>query len=495
MKTALFFILVFIMMVPLAAQPNLKWQERLMTLPTLKAKYNQGSFPGKETARSAKTHQLDSVILKTPAENSSNLIDRIRSTYQYTSLEQFESETSEVYDEQLYSWENDSRNSYIYDVKGQLFLESSFNWDQEQGEWINGWKSEYVYGQKDQIISESSYYWHEEISDWQGNSQRIYMYDTSGLMTSEIFNGWDSFNGWYEISKYEYKYSANGKLEEEIYSQKESPDAAWRQTDSTKFTFDSLDRLIFITHYNSYETDIWQLNFRYKLTYDTFSKVIEELGEHWNALEQNWIPSQVYTYSYDSEGHQTSQYIYNWDITAQYWEGFYGTTTVYNEFGDYTEIVDLKWDELKQEWLPSFKYEYGYDLSVPFENVLWPYRPEDGYAVFNRMPLYVNDYDFEDVWELVFSGVLRYSFRTSAKDLLITPLSISPNPANDYIRVTLPESELETNIEMHSIDGKKVSSAYGWDSSSISVQSLASGIYTVRIQNGNTIYQGKFVKE
>jgi hypothetical protein len=76
-------------------------------------------------------------------------------------------------------------------------------------------------------------------------------------------------------------------------------------------------------------------------------------------------------------------------------------------------------------------------------------------------------------------------------------LFISPNPANNMITVHLPEPMFINEIEIYSMNGKKVSSlaidASISKTSSLNISRLKAGIYFVKATSQHFVLGGKFV--
>jgi len=79
--------------------------------------------------------------------------------------------------------------------------------------------------------------------------------------------------------------------------------------------------------------------------------------------------------------------------------------------------------------------------------------------------------------------------------LTIEPLTMSPNPAHDFIQFSVPDVQEGSTLTVYSLDGKLMSSITAFENTQVSISSLTPGWYIARIQNGKDLYIGKFVKE
>ena len=79
-------------------------------------------------------------------------------------------------------------------------------------------------------------------------------------------------------------------------------------------------------------------------------------------------------------------------------------------------------------------------------------------------------------------------------------LQLSPVPVSSILNVSIPENTIEGIMEIYMPDGKLIDRRNlqitdGTSSLQIDVKGYTAGIYLLRIIHGNTIYQGKFIKE
>jgi len=443
--------------------------------------------------QNAITHQLDSVIYLGPSANSSQLIELFRSGFQYNAEDKLEVETHEYFNELLQTREFEDRIFYTYNENQQVALETRFTWDVENGTWINHSRREHEYDQM-RLISMTIYSWNETIKDWQGSYKFAFTYNQSHQIETEIYADWNAIDLWVEMYRDEYDYT-EGKLIELVSSQKFNPHDEWMYTYKKEFEYNSPGQLIYENNFAYQDTGNWRLYSRQGYTYDAKGYITEELSEYWNAEDNIWLPTSLDQYMYDLEGHETSYYWYNWNNTDQNWEGFYGGTTGYNQYGDRTESVDLQWNKILMDWEYREKTVFNYDLAVDFANVLWPYPESDPSDLYQRMPVSAQSYRYEGDWTLRDSTVLRYSIRTSAIMLAIETLTISPNPAHDFIQFSMPDIKENSTLNLYSADGKLITTSNIFENTKVSISALPPGFYIASIQNGNALFIGKFVKE
>ena len=475
------------------------WQKPIPTDTTL------AFFPGRHSKnfqeetysnlvrQNAITHQLDSVIYEGFSDNTSQWVGTFRSAFKYNAEERLEAETVEYFNEFLHVWEYSDKFSYTYNNDQQLVQLLYNTWDTEIADWVKKYKYVYVYDLSMRLSQEIRYYWDEDTNSWYGSSKDSFTYTQSDQIETEIYSSWNEIYLWVEMYRDEYDYDDN-KLIESRSSEKYNPNDEWNYTYRTVLAYDSLGQLSYEYKYAFQDNGDWRLYARLGYSYDAQGNVLQELLESWYVTDSLWHPISLYQYTYE-DGHETSYFRYDWNSLDQNWEGTYGGTAAYSAYGDITERVDLDWDEMLMEWVQGDKTEYNYDLTVDFANVLWPYPDADPSDLFHRMPTSLQFYGYEGDWILEDSVLLRYSIPTSALTLAVEPLTMSPNPAHDFIQFSIPGIQKGSTLNVYSPEGKLMISTSTFENTQVSISSLSPGWYIARIQNGKDLYIGKFVKE
>ncbi|MCB9290203.1 MAG: T9SS type A sorting domain-containing protein [Lewinellaceae bacterium] len=85
---------------------------------------------------------------------------------------------------------------------------------------------------------------------------------------------------------------------------------------------------------------------------------------------------------------------------------------------------------------------------------------------------------------------------TGGREVAVSELALSPNPATDFIRLQLPESiSGSISLQLYDAQGRLVRQESITAGHSVSVEGLASGLYVVKGAVGEVVYVGRFVKE
>lgn len=82
-----------------------------------------------------------------------------------------------------------------------------------------------------------------------------------------------------------------------------------------------------------------------------------------------------------------------------------------------------------------------------------------------------------------------------AKEILAGSVSVSPNPATDFVMLQWPETlDLQLEMQVFDADGRELlrRQLSAWER--LDVRDLPAGVYTLKVLDNNRIFTGKFVK-
>lgn len=92
-------------------------------------------------------------------------------------------------------------------------------------------------------------------------------------------------------------------------------------------------------------------------------------------------------------------------------------------------------------------------------------------------------------------GVRITSTTLSIKDFSNSKFQIYPNPAQDYLIVSLEVKDIIRAYEIYDITGKKVLNSSKIDQKLINIAELPSGFYVLKLKTDNAVLMGKFIKK
>jgi hypothetical protein len=198
-----------------------------------------------------------------------------------------------------------------------------------------------------------SYYWSTTNETWSESSKEVFEY-TDGNKSAAYYYSWEAGN-WHTITKEEYYYDAQGKLQYDIFT------AFWDNNRQYKYEYqyDEAGRLIFRYYYgwdsqsNSLKTSPSE---KKEYQYDAQGYKIKEIL--YSNGDNGWGVSGETVYHNDAQGKMTSCEIYSWEQVYSF-DMMY-QTYYWGVFYDYTFEYDAQ-GRLKKEngYSNTFHYELG----------------------------------------------------------------------------------------------------------------------------------------
>ena len=154
--------------------------------------------------------------------------------------------------------------------------------------------------------------------------------------------------------------------------------------------------------------------------------------------------------------------------------------------------------------LPNYPAVYG---SIPLHarfdalgiyNEFYPYQgqPHLFYGIQTGTVTFPNQYwqpVFTQGQQFLYTVLQRICVSTETATNTVFDLKISPNPAHNYLTISLPEAGFEPcTLEIFDINGKLVlSQKIVENSTNIPLQGMAPGLYLAKAQTKNKVFRGK----
>jgi YD repeat-containing protein len=383
------------------------------------------------------------------------------------------------------SWYIFGRKSYTYDANGNMLTELL------GGENGDGVKNTYTYDANGNMLSSTYEKW--ENNAWVNVDKRNYTYDANGKMLYFTYEKWQN-NAWVLIAKETFSYDINYNMINELSE-------LWQNNiwvNSYKWSYNYNISGNKITHLEqSWQNNMWVNRIKYSYSYNGNNKIITELREDWyNNIWENW---EKYTYTYDANGILLNKLWESW-----YANSVYNYTYTYDANGNMlTEIKEYLDNNI---WLNSMKFTYTYDAngnSIIAKREIWL---SNDWCLFNysgqAYPFNVYSSN-NDIFTFNFSNSARYeahfvSFINGIIENDNKQIALYPNPATNYIHINLKQQTnlQNTTVSIYNIQGQQLlQQNISQLQTEINIQSLAKGIYIIKVINGNEVMQGKFVKK
>lgn len=412
-----------------------------------------------------------------------------------------------------------SREEFGYDEQGNMIFQFYSQWDATLKVWVNLQKMEVEFDENFNQTLQSSYHWSTEDSIWIGASKTGKEFDINGNLLATIEYQWDWMeNQWTELfkEKYEYdslenrtltslyvwsdadknwvfsvnrtlseyEYDENGRILKQIISQWNEDSGNWDLANKNEYEYDEQGRQI--SHENAWWNPTyadWENLTKTVYDFDEAGHYILDGNYVWDTGLSNWRIHREYRWAFDAAGRQTINSFLEWGGYGNiYWGNKLETN--YNENGRTLMRADYGWDTDAGEWKGATKTEYTYDDYGDYGRnlvTLWYIwnQADKKWQYDTRETCYYSTGPVQDVVEI--------NAEINVK--------VYPNPAENVIRVQLPNSSVPAQLELFNLSGQKILSAQIFDGELISVSHFKPGIYSWRIIQNKEIFTGKFVKK
>lgn len=429
-------------------------------------------------------------------------------------------EYGRLIEEVRYDYENDELRPYIkktheYDETGNLLSYVLYFWNNISKEWGVEDKYDYEYDENNNLIRNIYTY---IINDNMHKFKYEYTYNEKNLLVNETTFRYKDSTYTYS-SKVEYNYNDNDNLNEEITSTYKND--TWEYTYKYTFEYDENDNLLFEKHFNFYEdTYILQnidaykyddqnnqieykygsfdndsINYKSKITYnyDDNHNMIEQIS-YYNS-DGIFFPMSKDEYQYEND-RMTNWISSRWSDSAQTWQFRDRRQTVRDENGNTLEDIYYEYyNEENSKWIPEQKQIFEYDLTKEMTEIMFPDIDEGSDRFFNKITYAAGmryNYPTKE-YIMQYDGVLYYSpVTTSVQKTEELRLSIYPNPVSNSIFIKGLQNV--ANLEIYSLNGRKVLSQKVHQGISVDVSNLRTGVFYYKINVGNKNITGKFIK-
>jgi len=445
--------------------------------------------------------------------------------------------------------QEDSISAYLYYQKLQaLNTNNSIKSVQKRGNFTYKFDSSYTYRLTDDLVLESKFEYvidkdnnreislisnyNNESTLWESKSYVVDSYNDVDLLIKTTYNLWDgSFSNWPDdsasaIRKYEYN-SDNQLI---IWQVQDVEDILNNRIGSkTKYTYDSLGLLErqstfynvqdsfvhtneMIFRYNEdnllqeiidsryIEDQGWRFSDSIALTYYENGLLHEEEEFYWSSMD-GYRPFRKDEYLYHADGkidEITHKRFYDFDIMDYviFEKSYYR----YHSTGSLRKISKYELPEFTPEIQIGAEL-YEIDETVTFDEIFVPKRYNRDYYE-NNMTVYKEEKEI-DKWteEVIFAYPITENFYSPIEtsntadpsDAAYHLSVLHPNPANEIIKVSIPDYQNDVQLDIFDPNGHIVFSNRVQTSEIISIDHLNAGVYVYSILADKLTYNGKLI--
>lgn len=352
------------------------------------------------------------------------------------------------------TYTNSGGFNYEYDGNNRLVKENSLNWNGSNFE--NSYETSYTYNANNKLTQSIEKQWNSANAVFVNSYREIITYDGSGKIIENVSQDWNG-SQWVDAYKVEITYTGNNF---DIVYFYEWNGSQWIRDGRSNATYNANNKLSEFLNYDGGNPN-YVLSDRDLLTYNTNNQVLTEITETWD--NNAWTEDSRNTFEFDGTGNLTVK-TENWEATNQY------------------------------------RYEYTYDTAAQMSSFAHPFTDKSGIDyVFESFP-YVNkvlteiEYRYDTPTTYSLRGRTTYNYNNlitlSSQNIANKPIALYPNPASNHIEISGINQNQKFTV--YSVTGIKAMEGLAKANEKLEINSLANGLYLLKLEQGNTI---KFIKE
>jgi hypothetical protein len=392
-------------------------------------------------------------------------------------------------------WSGYERWVKYYNSAGNDTLYIEYNWDSMETQWVFGNKEERSYNENEKKTLNIYYVWNMSDASWQPEHKEAYNYNSVG---NEVYYERCSYNlqsdDWQAFVRKTTTYNDQEKIDYRLSIQWNETENQWDSTYKEEYTYENIEYdMQYITYH--YLEDHWKAYNKSEYLYGENDSISQFVYYTWDTyFSDNWRIQYKIEYSY-TDNYLDTEIQYSWDNGLSAWQQEIKKEYLYNAIGDQKQYVQYNWDE---QWIPNTKHERDYNSSVLFNQLLLPITYEN-YADESYSQLLSHEryiwVEETDNYRLYSQDMFYYSEYTSGLSFDVNEeVSFHPNPASDYIFIEL-DGNKSVEYSLYSVAGRKVlSGKLNNRNSSINIEAIPSGMYSLVLQTEKGTFNKKIVK-
>ncbi|NLF42292.1 MAG: T9SS type A sorting domain-containing protein [Bacteroidales bacterium] len=347
---------------------------------------------------------------------------------------------------------------------------------------------------------------------------------------SYLIESWT--NGlWVSYSKQNYAYDENGYLIKTYTQLCDTSSNTWKNSIQYIYTNNSDGNVIqYIVQIWDIQLDRWVNNCRVSSTYNSFNKKEIEIVDLW--YNDCWNYEIKNTYSYDDDGDTTNVLTQFFQTSSNKWINSYNKNYIYNN-GLVQQYIWQNFDQFSCIWLNDQRVSYSYNESNNVQEILIDYiYGNDWFSNVKRLYSYdasgfvskiltqskgistntwVNSYQrlnsnnsdgvlqqyTDQKWDKSSGSWINFergTYTYYSKENNEIEFTCFPNPASDFITISLPGSDF-VKVSIMNLHGQVLSTRVENSRKfQIPVNDLSQGIYFINVERGGKMGSYKFIK-
>ncbi len=341
--------------------------------------------------------------------------------------------------------------------------------------WVKMANGGNTYDQVGFLINTSQNTWDNDYNQWNKSFQTLYTNTNEGKVTQQITQSWsDVTRIWDNLQRVTFGYNSDKKLTSKITEN--AVNGNWQYLTKEVHSYDSPGNIKTKLQFSwNLAISSWEITQQINYTYNTDGNVIEIVTQLWNNSTNTWNNIERTISDYNFNDKPITQVTDLW-ISGN-WQNHAKTTNTYDKSGYLLNSIKQQWNMKTSEWNNSELINYYNNSNgninqktIQFWNnlsLLWEYHSRTSYTYFQS---------------------------NSSSKPQYPGFSVYPNPCNDYISIKLENSD-NFKISIVDIQGQAISSQLiSGKATSIDLKDLNSGIYILKIEQGEKVLIRKVLK-
>ncbi len=388
--------------------------------------------------------------------------------------------------------ENGARSVYAYDSHGNTVLEETYSRESSSDPWIGEDKTENSYDVNGKLVEYIASGWDEDTNGWALLMKGEMIYGANQLLSVWIISQWDADGGkWEKQMKSEVdKYDSNGNMLKSTLYLWDASGEKWTAAGGGEATYDANGNVILETG------DFVGMKYKSEYEYDADGNLTVQIKYDWNATDSKWIKSSKTEYTYYDDGKDHEEIYYEWKDDLGKFVEFDKTEYIFDADGNMVSEISTHWSDVSNVWNNSTKQEYVCDNAYSVSDLIVPVDCEFCANQIHKVNT-VKYYSWGGKWDHGGDAVLYYSEHdmTVAKLLNGESIRVFPNPATDFVTVTLQQNSNPVQFELFDIKGHKVLNKEVVTNQKVSLKGLSNGLYFYNLISNQEKVSGKLIKQ
>ncbi|WP_221409515.1 T9SS type A sorting domain-containing protein [Marinoscillum furvescens] len=277
-----------------------------------------------------------------------------------------------------YDQQSGNKFTYAYDANDNMTLYERQTFNSSSDAYIPFDKKVYQYDSVSQQLLYERYSWDTDASDWYVKNRTKSAYDESGnLILHETYFYHSGLGKLYGSEKWEKVFDGDFQTLELNYTWDSSTDS-WSGSDGYQRSLTTNEQKLNTSfEYYTYNSSIQDFvgSQKYEATYNSEGKVLTKTSYGWDTGTESWYVNKTENYEYYDGIRHTLQEIYSRASIGEELSGLSKVVNLYDELGNNTETINYVWDDIIGDWANTgtrSSQEFNeYNVQIRYKAEVW----------------------------------------------------------------------------------------------------------------------------